>query len=178
MRVMLAPWTLRLGAAFSDRAHFGTASTFSSSTSGFSRPLFSLFKFSTIKVVQLGFNQTNIKGSIGFGDRAEEISFHTNQTYQLKQLFRYCSCSLTSLPSCTVRIMKPNRKFSGHFPVTQKTPGSKSVTNTPEKNVTSCQRIFKNRPLLFLVHIVHQHTKDEGSCDLLCSSFNCHSRCG
>ena len=85
MRVMLAPRTLRLGAAFLDRAHFGTASTFSSSTSGFSRPLFSLLKFSTIKVVvQLGFNQINIKVSIGFGDRAEEISFH-NQTKHISQ---------------------------------------------------------------------------------------------
>ena len=116
-------------------------------TSRFPRPPFSVFKFSTIQVfVQLGFNQINRKGSIGFGDRAEEISFHTNQTYQSKQLCRYCSCSLTSLPSCTVRIMKPNRKFSGHFPVTQKTPGSKSVTNTLEQNVTSCKKYFKTDP--------------------------------
>ena len=99
--------------------------------------------------MQLRFNQIYIKGSIGFGTRAEEISFY-NLTYQSKQLCRYCSCSLTSLPSCTVRITKPNRKFSGHFPVTQKTPGSKSVTNTPEQNVTSCKKYLKTALSSFL----------------------------
>ena len=44
--------------------------------------------------------------------------------------------------------------------------------------MSSCKKYLKTAPSSLLVHIVHQHTKDEGSCDLLCSGFNCHSRWG